>query len=211
MGRDTGPREKLSRREGVDLLLKGERSLKGKGGIERRGNNPPGQHGGRRQKAVSEFGLRLREKQKVKRLYQIRERQFRRHYGEALKMGGVAGENLLYILETRLDNVVYRLGFGSTRPEARQLVNHGHIRVNGKKMDIASYQVKTGDEIQIREKSRKIPRINESMEQIERRGVPEWLEIAPENYKGKVNSMPVREDITFPIEEQLIVEFYSRV
>lgn len=211
MGRDTGPREKLSRREGVDLLLKGERTLKGKGAIERRGDNPPGQHGGRRQKAVSEFGLRLREKQKVKRLYQLRERQFRKYYREALNMGGVAGENLLSILETRLDNVVYRLGFGSTRPEARQLVNHGHVQVNGKKVDIASYQVKIGDEIQIKEKSRKITRINESMEQIERRGVPEWLEIDPESYKGKVNRLPVREDITFPIEEQLIVEFYSRV
>lgn len=211
MGRDTGPREKLSRREGVDLLLKGERSLKGKGAIEKRGVNPPGQHGGRRQKAISEFGLRLREKQKVKRLYQLRERQFRRYYGEALKMGGVAGENLLSILETRLDNVVYRLGFGSTRPEARQLVNHGHVQVNGKKVDIASYQVKTTDEIQIKEKSRKITRINESMEQIVRRGVPGWLQIDPEDYKGKVNRMPVREDITFPIEEQLIVEFYSRV
>lgn len=211
MGRDTGPKEKLSRREGTDLFLKGERALKGKSAIVRRGENPPGQHGAARRRNISEYGLRLREKQKVRRIYQVRERQFRRYYKNALNMGGVTGDNLLSLLERRLDNVVYRLCFASTRPAARQLVNHGHVEVNGRKVDISSYRVNENDEITIKEKSREVKRISESLELLERSGVPAWLEIDQENFKGKVLRLPVRDDITMPVEEQLIVEFYSRV
>lgn len=211
MGRDTGPKEKLSRREGTDLFLKGERALKGKSAIVRRGENPPGQHGAARRRNISEYGLRLREKQKVRRIYQVREKQFRRYYKNALNMGGVTGDNLLSLLERRLDNVVYRLCLASTRPAARQLVNHGHVEVNGKKVDIASYRVSENDEIAIREKSREVKKISESLELLERSGVPAWLEIDQENFRGKVLRLPVRDDITMPVEEQLIVEFYSRV
>lgn len=210
MGRDTGPREKLSRREGTDLFLKGERALKGKSALVRRGDNPPGQHGARRRN-ISEYGLRLREKQKVRRIYQVREKQFRKYYRNALQMGGVTGDNLLSLLERRLDNVIYRMSFASTRPEARQMVNHGHIEVNGKKVDISSYRVSKNDEISIKEKSREVKRISASLELLERSGVSSWLEVDSENLRGKVLRLPVRDDITMPVEEQLIVEFYSRV
>lgn len=210
MGRYTGPTCKLSRREGMNLFLKGERAYNGKSAIEKRPNQPPGVHGQRRPK-FSEFAIRLREKQKVKRIYGIREKQFRRYFEEASRVKGVTGSLLISLLERRLDNVVYRLGFGSSRKEARQMVGHRHILVNGKKVNIPSYQTGAGDVVEVREKSREMKRINESLELLSRRGFPEWLDLDRENYKGTVRRLPIREDVTFPIEEQLIIEFYSRV
>jgi ribosomal protein S4, bacterial/organelle type len=210
MGRYTGPTDKLSRREGMNLFLKGERSYNGKSAIDKRPNQAPGQQWGRHAK-FSEYGIRLREKQKVKRMYGIRERQFRKYYEDALRIKGVTGEHLISLLERRLDNVIYRLGFGSSRKEARQMVNHGHVLVNGKKVNVPSYRVDVGDTVEVREKSRHMKRINESLELLSRRGFPEWLELDRDNYKGNVKRLPVRDDVTIPIEEQLIIEFYSRV
>ena len=210
MGRYTGPTDRLSKREGVNLFLKGERSYNGKTSIDAKANQPPGVHGLRRSK-FSEFGLRLREKQKVKRMYGLREKQFKRYFEKAARMSGVTGSLLIELLERRLDNVVYRLGFGSSRSDARQLVGHKHILVNGSVVNIPSYQVKEGDVVEIREKSKKLARINQALQLLERKPVPEWLENDLDNYKGVVKRIPEREDVTFPIEEQLIVEFYSRV
>jgi small subunit ribosomal protein S4 len=210
MGRYTGPTDRLSRREGMNLFLKGERAYSGKSAVDKRPNQVPGQHGSRRSK-FSEYGLRLREKQKVKRIYGVREGQFRKYYEDALGMKGVTGENLISLLERRLDNVVYRLGFASTRAEARQMVTHGHILVNGRKVNIPSYRVDVGDGVEVREKSRGMKRINESLEFLSRRGVPEWLELDRDSYRGTLKRVPQRGDVTVPIEEQLIVEFYSRV
>jgi small subunit ribosomal protein S4 len=158
----------------------------------------------------SEYGLRLREKQKVRRIYGALERQFRKYFAGADRMKGVTGENLLSLLERRLDNVVYRLGFAATRAEGRQLVLHGHVQVNGKRVNVPSYLVKVGDKISIREKSRTIPRLKESVEGAERRGQITWLELDKPNFTGTMKTLPVREEITLPISEQLIVEFYSR-
>ncbi|MBI5286947.1 MAG: 30S ribosomal protein S4, partial [Deltaproteobacteria bacterium] len=169
----------------------------------------PGQHGQSRGK-LSEYALQLREKQKVKRMYSLMERQFHGLFKEAERLKGVTGENLLVLLERRLDNVIYRLGFADSRGEARQLVMHGHFTVNGRKVNIPSYLIKTGEEIQLREKTRKIARINEALEAVERRGIPQWLELDKSNYKGLVKALPKREDITMPIQEQLIVELYSK-
>lgn len=170
---------------------------------------PPGQHGQGRVK-VSDYGVQLREKQKVRRIYGILENQFRGYFEQADRMKGVTGENLLFILERRLDNVVYRLGFASSRTEARQLVRHGHFTLNGRKVNIPSIQAKAGDVLQLREKSRKIAVISESLEAVVRRGIPQWLELDKDNFKGTIKAMPVREDITMPIQEQLIVELYSK-
>ena len=208
MARYRGPVCRLCRREGVKLFLKGDRCYTDKCAMERR-PYPPGQHGQMRRKKT-EYALLLREKQKLKRIYGVLEKQFRRYFEEAERQKGVTGENLLILLERRLDNVVYRMGFANSRNQARQLVRHGHVLVNGKKVDIPSYLVNIGDEIAIREKSREIPFIKEAMESVSRRGIPSWLEVDPDNFKGKVKALPTREEIAIPVQEQLIVEFYSK-
>lgn len=192
----------------MELFLKGERCYTDKCAIKRR-NYPPGQHGQGRPK-VSDYGVQLREKQKVRRIYGILEKQFRSYFQEADRLKGVTGENLLSLLERRLDNVVYRLGFAASRTEARILVRHNHFTLNGKKANIPSIQLRAGDVIELKEKSRKIACINESLDAVVRRGIPQWLELEKEAYKGVVKILPVREDITMPIQEQLIVELYSK-
>ena len=192
----------------MELFLKGERCYTDKCAIKRR-NYAPGQHGQGRTK-VSDYGVQLREKQKVRRIYGILEKQFRCYFERAESMKGVTGENLLFLLEKRLDNLVYRLGFAASRIEARQLVRHGHFLLNGRKVNIPSIQVKVGDVVQLREKSQKIAAINESLDAVVRRGIPQWLELEKDAFKGVVKAAPVREDITMPIQEQLIVELYSK-
>lgn len=199
---------RICRREGLKLFLKGQRCYTEKCAIERR-QYAPGQHGQRRSKP-SEYGTQLREKQKVRRLYGLLERQFRCTFQSASRSKGITGENLLQMLERRLDNMVYRLGFASSRPEARQFVLHGHFLVNGKKVTIPSYQVNQGDQILLREKSRQIPQILESLEAVDRRGLPSWLELNKEGFIGRVKALPVREELTLPMQEQLIVELYSK-
>ncbi len=192
----------------MELFLKGERCYTDKCAIKRR-NYAPGQHGQGRAK-VSDYGVQLREKQKVRRIYGILEKQFRCYFENAERMKGVTGENLLFLLERRLDNLVYRLGFASSRIEARQLVRHGHFLLNGRKVTIPSIQVKSGDVVQLREKSQKVASINESLDAVVRRGIPQWLELDKDGFKGIVKANPVREDISMPIQEQLIVELYSK-
>jgi len=208
VARYTGPRCRLCRREGSKLFLKGDRCYSDKCAFERR-SYAPGQHGQGRIK-VSDYGIRLREKQRVRRIYGVKESQFRRYFEEADRQKGVTGTNLLRLLEKRLDNVVYRLGFADSRNQARQLVKHGHFLVNGRKVDIPSFQVRVGDVISLREKSRDIPPVVQALEAVARRGVPEWLELDAEGRKGTVKSEPERSHITLPIQEQLIVEFYSK-
>ncbi len=208
MARYTGPKCRFCRREGTKLFLRGDRCYTDKCAYERR-PYAPGQHGRRRKKS-SNYEIQLREKQKVRRLYGILERQFRRYFEIAEAKKGVTGTNLLRLLECRLDNVIYRLGFANSRNQARQLVKHGHFLVNGRKVDIPSYQVKAGDVIEVKEKSRKIPVIQEAQEVVARRGIPNWLELDADNFKGVVKALPEREDITFPINENLIVELYSK-
>ena len=209
MARYTGSVCRLCRRERMKLFLKGDRCFKEKCAIERRAY-PPGQHGQRRGRRTLGYGLQLREKQKVKRIYGIQERQFRTYFEKSDRQKGITGENLLIALERRLDNIVYSLGFGASRAQARQLVRHGHIRVDGKKINIPSYQVKVDQVISVKEASRKNEFIRSSVETARGRGVPEWLELDPENFSGKVRSLPDREQIKIPIQEQLIVELYSR-
>jgi len=192
----------------MKLFLKADRCYTEKCSFDRR-PYPPGQHGQRRSK-VMEYGVRLREKQKVRRIYGVLERQFRRYFAEADRIKGVTGENLLSLLERRLDSVCYRLGFAGTRAQARQLVRHRHVEVNGRTVDIPSYTCKPGDIVTIHEKSRGQARIATALEGVERRGVPEWLEINKEALSGTIKGMPNREEITLSIQEQLIVEFYSR-
>jgi small subunit ribosomal protein S4 len=208
MARYIGPACKLCRREGEKLFLKGERCYTDKCAFDRR-PYPPGQHGQRRVK-VTEYGIRLREKQKVRRIYGILERQFRKYFAEADRVKGVTGENLLSLLERRLDNVAYRLGFAATRADGRQLVRHGHLLVNGKPVSIPSFLVKKGDKVTLHTRSRELGRVKVSVEGVDRRGVPEWLELDKAGLAGTVRDNPVREAITLPIKEQLIVEFYSR-
>lgn len=208
MARYIGPVCRLCRRENLKMYLKGDRCYTDKCAIERR-PYPPGQHGQNRVK-FSEYGVQLREKQKVKRIYGILERQFRLYYDRASRKKGKTGEILLQLLEQRLDNVVFRMGFADTRAEARQLVRHSHVTVNGRKVNIPSYQVRVGDRISIREKSRKIERIQQALEAVDRRGVPSWLEVDKEKFEGVVKGLPVREELTLPIQEQLIVELYSK-
>ena len=200
---------KLCRREGGKLFLKGDRCYTEKCAFEKRGY-VPGQHGQRRGKKPTEYAIRLREKQKVKRIYGILENQFRGYFEKAERQKGVAGENLLGFLERRLDNVVFRLGFADSRTEARQLVRHGHFLVNGRRVDIPSFQVKPGCVVELSEKSRKNLKINASLEVVSRRGIPSWLELHKEEYKGLVKEEPKRAEITLPIQEQLIVELYSK-
>jgi len=192
----------------MKLFLKGDRCFKDKCAIERR-NYAPGQHGRRRSKVLG-YGLQLREKQKVKRIYGLLERQFSLYFQRADRKAGITGENLLRQLELRLDNVVYSLGFAASRAQARQLVRHGHIEVNAKKVNIPSYQVRKGDSVQVREKSRKNDQIRQAVETASGRGIPSWLELNPEQFRGAVMDVPKREDIRLPIQEQLIVELYSK-
>ena len=209
MARYRGPVCRLCRREGMKLFLKGERCYKEKCAIERR-NQPPGQHGGARRRKPRAYGIQLREKQKLRRVYGVLEGQFRRTFDEANRRKGVTGENLLQLLELRLDNVVFSLGFATSRTQARQLLRHGHVLVDGRRVDIPSFRVKPGMEVSLREKSRKLVQIEEAVDFAQGRGVPAWLELDAANLTGKVLEAPSREDIRFPIQEQLIVELYSR-
>ena len=199
---------RLCRREGLKLFLKGERCYTDKCAIERR-NYPPGQHGQGRVK-FSEYSLQLREKQKLKRMYRLLEGQFRRLFERADRTKGITGETLMILLERRLDNMIYRLGFANSRAEARQLVRHGHFLVNDRKIDIPSALVKPGDVITVRERSHKVVRIQEALELSQRRGVPEWLEVDRANFTGKIKALPARTDLTMPINEKLVVELYSK-
>lgn len=199
---------RFCRREGSKLFLKGDRCYSDKCSVERR-NYPPGQHGQSRPKHT-DYGVQLREKQKVRRIYGLLEKQFRNYVHLAENMKGVTGENLLVLLESRLDNMVYRMGFAASRAEARQLVNHGHFLVNGRKVDIPSYRTKAGTVIELREKSRTIASIEDSLRTVSRRGAPEWLEVDSANFRGVVKALPKREELPPSIVEQLIVEFYSR-
>ncbi len=208
MARYTDSVCKLCRREGMKLFLKGDRCYTEKCAIERR-PYAPGQHGQGRSK-FSEYGTQLREKQKVKRVYGLLERQFRFSFHRGERKKGMTGENLLFHLESRLDNMVYRLGFANSRSDARQLVSHGHFKVNGRKVDIPSYLCKAGDTIEIKEKSRSVAHILQAIESVDRRGVPTWLELDKPNFKGMIRSLPARADLTLPIQEQLIVELYSK-
>jgi small subunit ribosomal protein S4 len=209
MARYIGPVCRLCRREAMKLFLKGERCYTEKCAIEKR-NFPPGQHGKTRKAKLAGYGLQLREKQKVKRIYGLLERQFRLYFQRAAGKTGITGDNLLRQLELRLDNVVYSLGFAASRAQARQLVRHGHIEVNGRKINIPSYQGRKGDVIQVREKSRKNDQIRQAVETASGRGIPSWLELNPDQFLGRVNDLPKREDIRLPIQEQLIVELYSK-
>jgi small subunit ribosomal protein S4 len=193
----------------MKLFLKGDRCFKEKCAIERRAY-PPGQHGQRRGRRPQGYGPQLREKQKVKRMYGVLEKQFRTYFKDAASKRGVTGDNLLVALERRLDSVVFNLGFASSRAQARQLVRHGHVQVDGRKTTIPSYQLRTGQEIVVREKSRKNDFIRASVESARGRGIPAWLDLDVDNFSGRVNALPTREDVKLPIEEQLIVELYSR-
>jgi small subunit ribosomal protein S4 len=199
---------RLCRRENLKLYLKGERCYSDKCAFERR-SYPPGQHGQGRAK-FSSYGVQLREKQRVKRMYGLLEKQFHNFFSKAERQKGITGTNLLILLERRLDNMVYRLGFANSRSEARQLVLHNHFSVNGQKVNIPSYLVKVGDVIELREKSRKNAKIGESLGGVARRGVPSWLELDKEQFRGRVVAFPAREDLTMPIKEQLIVELFSK-
>jgi small subunit ribosomal protein S4 len=197
------------RRENLKLYLKGDRCYSDKCAFDRR-SYPPGQHGERRGRKISDYGVQLREKQKVKRMYGLSEKQFHLFFERAERYRGITGTNLLVLLERRLDNVVYRLGFANSRAQGRQFVLHNHFLVNGKRVNIPSFLVKKGDAIEVKEKSRKVSAISDSLEAVVRRGIPQWLELEKENNKGVVNGFPVREDLTMPIQEQLIVELYSK-
>jgi small subunit ribosomal protein S4 len=208
LARYTGPRCRQCRREGLKLFLKGDRCYSDKCAFERRSYSP-GQHGQARVK-VSDYGIRLREKQRVRRIYGTQEAQFRGYFDLSDRQKGVTGTQLLIFLERRLDNVVYRLGFADSRSQARQLVRHGHFSVNERRVDIPSFVVKVGDVIQVMEKSKSIAPIKQSLDAVARRGVPEWLELDYEKLRGSVKTMPERGHITMPIQEQFIVEFYSK-
>ena len=197
------------RRENLKLYLKGDRCYSDKCAFDRR-SYPPGEHGERRGRKISDYGIQLREKQKVKRIYGLSEKQFHLFFERAEAQRGVTGTNLISLLERRLDNVVYRLGFANSRTQGRQFVLHNHFRVNGKKVNIPSFLVKKGDLIEVKEKSKKVTAISDSIEAVVRRGIPQWLELEKDKHKGVVTGFPVREDITMPIQEQLVVELYSK-
>jgi small subunit ribosomal protein S4 len=208
MARYTGPVCRLCRREGMKLFLKGERCYTEKCAIEKR-NMPPGQHGRRRASKMQGYGVQLREKQKVKRIYGVLEDQFRRYFEMADRQRGITGVTLLQLLERRLDNAVYRMGFATSRAQARQLVRHGHFQVNGKKVDIPSYSLKGGDQVSVRQTSRQNASILHAVDEVKGRGVPEWISVDGE-LGARVVSMPTREQINLPVQEQLIVELYSK-
>jgi small subunit ribosomal protein S4 len=209
LARYTDPVCRLCRREGIKLFLKGTKCFSDKCPIEKR-NFAPGQHGKDRKAKIVGYGLQLREKQKAKRIYFTQESQFRNYFEKAARTRGVTGEMLLQQLERRLDNVVYRLGFGVSRRQARQLVRHGHVHVDGRKVNIPSYQVSVGEEIAVRERSNKLVILEMAKDFASHQPAPTWLEIDRDNYKGKVLSLPKREDIQLPVNEQLIVELYSK-
>ncbi|HOE18585.1 MAG TPA: 30S ribosomal protein S4 [Syntrophorhabdaceae bacterium] len=206
MSRYVGPSCRLCRREGIKLFLKGERCYTEKCAIEKR-NYPPGVHVETRGKFL-EYGLRLREKQRLRRTYGLSEKQFKRFFEMAERKQGITGTNFLILLERRIDNMVFRLGFATSRKEARQLVSHSHILINGRKVSTPSFLVKPGDEISVKHKD--LPSVKNALESVVRRGVPSWIELDKENMKGMIKLLPTREDITMPIKEQLIVEYYSR-
>jgi len=208
MARYIGPVCRLCRREGMKLFLKGERCYTEKCGIEKR-NFAPGQHGKSRKQKLAGYGVQLREKQKVKRIYGVLEDQFRRYFESAERTRGITGETLLQLLERRMDNVAYRAGFATSRSQARQLVRHGHFTINGRKVDIPSYSLKVGDVFAIRQTSAQNPAILHAREEIKGRGVPEWLQVEGD-VAAKVKSLPTREQINLPVQEQLIVELYSK-
>lgn len=199
---------RLCRRESIKLFLKGDRCYSDKCAFERR-EYAPGDHGQGRRK-TSDYGVQLREKQKLKRIYGLLEQQFRGYFYKADRQRGITGTNLLVYLERRLDNMVFRMGFATSRTEARQMVRHSHFTVNGNKVNIPSFLVKAGDVIQVRERSKKIIRIQEAMETVARRGVPSWLDLDKNEFKGTVKILPAREDLTMPVQEQLVVELYSK-
>jgi len=208
MARYIGPVERIERRLGVSLELKGERRLAGKSALDKR-PYAPGQHGQRRAK-ISEYGLQLREKQKIKYYYGVLERQFRRFFKEANRQEGNTGENLIRLLERRLDNVVYRMGFATTRRFARQLVTHGHVLVNGKKVNIPSYLVKEGDRIEIKEKTKNNPQIQRALELTKQTGIAPWVDVDREKVVGVFQRIPERSEVNIPVEERLVVELYSK-
>ncbi|WP_028574905.1 30S ribosomal protein S4 [Desulfonatronovibrio hydrogenovorans] len=208
MARYTESKCRICRREGTKLFLKGDRCYTDKCAYDRRAY-PPGEHGRARKKS-SDYALQLREKQKVRKMYGLLEGQFRKYFELADSRKGATGENLLTILERRLDNVVYRVGFAHSRTQARQLVRHGHILVNGRRVNIPSFILKIGDTVTVAEKSRKIPVIQDAQDVLARRGAPGWVEVDGSEFKGSIKALPVRDDITFPINEQLIVELYSK-
>ncbi|MBW2367157.1 MAG: 30S ribosomal protein S4 [Deltaproteobacteria bacterium] len=209
MARYTGSVCRLCRRENMKLFLKGDRCYADKCAFDRR-SYAPGQHGQGRRGKVSDYGIQLREKQKVKRMYGLSEKQFRLLFSKADRQKGITGTNLLVLLERRLDNVVYRMGFTNSRNQGRHFVRHNHFLINGKKVNIPSYLIKVGDIVELREKSREIQAIQDSLEAVVRRGVPQWMDLEKENLKGVVKAFPVREDLTLPMQEQLIVELYSK-
>ncbi|MDA8078594.1 MAG: 30S ribosomal protein S4 [Nitrospiraceae bacterium] len=208
MARYTGPQCRLCRRETEKLFLKGDRCYTEKCSVERR-QYPPGQHGQRRSK-LSDYGIQLREKQKVRNSYGLLEGQFKKYFEEAARRKGVTGEVLLQLLETRLDNIVYRMGFAPNRQAARQLVGHRHFMVNGRLVSIPSFAIKAGDIVEVRVSSRELDAIKDSLSRVEQRGIPSWLEVDAQNFKGKVVQIPSREEIPVTAQEQLIVELYSK-
>ena len=209
MARYTGSVCRICRRENVKLFLKGDRCYGDKCAFDRR-SYAPGEHGQRRRGKTSDYGIQLREKQKVKKMYGLSEKQFHLFFEKADRQKGITGTNLLVLLERRLDNVVYRLGFANSRSQGRHFVRHKHFLVNGKKVNIPSYLIKVGDEISLREKSQKVQAINDAMDAVVRRGVPQWLDFEKGQLKGVVKGMPARDDLTMPMQEQLIVELYSK-
>ena len=209
MARYTDSSCRLCRRENLKLFLKGDRCYSEKCAFERRGY-APGDHGQAHKKQRSDYGVQLREKQKLKRLYGLLEKQFRGYFEKADQQKGITGTNLLIFLERRLDNMIFRMGLSNSRVEARQLISHGHFLINGKPVNIPSYLLKAGDEVSVKEGSRKITRVLEAMETVARRGVPHWLELDKENFKASLKLLPVREDLTMPVQEQLVVELYSK-
>lgn len=208
MARHIDPVCKLCRREGMKLFLKGDRCFTLKCAIEKR-NYPPGDHGQRRSKP-SEYGLQLREKQKMKRIYGVHETQFRNYFEMAARQKGITGENLVRLLEQRLDNVVHRLGFGASRPQARMLIGHGHIRVNGRRVTIPAYLVRAGDVVEVTPASRDREAIKVALEGAKKRRVPTWLELDAANFKGTVRTLPSKEEMAIPVQEQLVVALYSK-
>ena len=210
MARYTDAVCRLCRREGMKLYLKGERCFKEKCSFETRKGKIPGQHGAGKIKKPTGYALQLREKQKVKRIYGVLENQFRRYFEVADRQRGITGETLLQLLERRLDNVVYRLGLSTSRAQARQFVRHGHFLVNGRKVDIPSYSLKAGDVVTVRATSAKNPAITHAMEEVKGRGIPEWLAFDTDKMTGRVVQLPTREQINLPVQEQLIVELYSK-
>jgi len=209
LARYTGSVCRICRRENLKLFLKGDRCYSDKCAFDRRGY-PPGQHGQRRGRKISDYGIQLREKQKVKRMYGLSEKQFHLFFERADNQKGITGTNLLVFLERRLDNVVYRMGFVNSRAQGRHFVRHSHFLINGKKVNIPSYLIKIGDVVEVREKSRKIQALENALDAVVRRGIPQWLDLEKETMKGMVKEFPSREDLTTPIQEQLIVELYSK-